>query len=156
MAEKSWDVVKISLNWTIEVTSGCLGVVGVAIAVFVTFQILYKGIRYRYFVYSVIVWIFYLIYNLLWILSILFLSKIMALMSLYAFIPCGLFLLLESDVLSRESIDPMKLAIFTFLATTTFYTSLFPDPVFIYTLPNGEESITSGGLFRVFSFVTIL
>ncbi len=117
-------------------------VVGLAIALMTTTYVVYKGIRYRYFIFSELVWIFYTIAAIFIISSILLIVPLLWTISLYCCIIAGFFLLMESDSISRESVDPAKQIIYAFLVAAFIFVSITtPDCVYQKPYANGELGI---------------
>lgn len=140
---------------TTEVISCLIGAFGSFISSAVTITSIMKGNRYKYLMYTAVVWILFFFYNLFWGLCIFFESELLGLISFYLLVIEGLFVLVVADFLHRESLEPIKLAFYAVLATASYFISLNPNSIIQYTLPNGESSMKVSGLFGTFVLVTV-
>jgi hypothetical protein len=85
---------------------------------------------------------------LLQTISYLFLSIPLFALSIYVSLPGSLILIIATDTISRERIDPIKCSIVSGLIVAVFILSFQPESIVQYTFPNGDKSLAMGGLFQ--------
>ena len=106
-------------------------------ALLVTSNVLRKGVRYQYFIYSELVWLFGLITIIIALFAVFYLSPELMLFATYVNAVSLFFLLPECDSISREGVDTVKITLFAIITTlyvvvatytpSTFWVEPFPD-----------------------------
>jgi hypothetical protein len=108
----------------------------------------YSQVKERIYLYLSLSWLSCFLYYFFAIISFIFLSEVIYQIHFLILIPTTLFLIYSIDFMSRLSVDPKKIIIFT-LASTGMIWSLFPpNQIEQYTLITGGFSFkTEGSLF---------
>lgn len=147
------------LNWTIEVILYFIaaGLVSAAAGILV-YHFVKK--RERHVLCLMIAYLFATAFLIQEGLSYLFLfMPFLAYAPLYAFVG-GYFLILGIDSISRESVDPAKMAIWTGLIATVVFFFFQPGSFGAHTFPNGDKSVTTTGIYQyvvnLYAFFPIL
>lgn len=144
------------LNWTIEVIFGFLSLIPLIYA-FLTFltQII-KGLKYQYFIFSTILWFSAIMGALFWSLAILYLSIPLFMLSVLTSIPNGFLLILKADIVSRESIEPIKLMIFAIISVVLVLLAFDPYAhLSIIIFPTGDKSIVAESLTGLMVYLSV-
>ncbi|MBN2154344.1 MAG: hypothetical protein JW839_23010 [Candidatus Lokiarchaeota archaeon] len=122
-----------------------------------TLSAIRHGTRNRYFSAMACAWSLIEATFVFESLSFLFLSPDLYLVSWYTFCALGFFMLLMSDSLSRDTIDPVKpllfLAMISVGLVVTALTIDIPDLVFTYTLKDGSRTIFWNENYNVFNYL---
>ncbi len=93
----------------------------------------------------VLAWFSLLIMNIGRVITEISMRSELFLLYLYPFISLGFFTILLLDSISRETIDPKKICLFSILATAYVIFSLEPNAIIQITFPNMESSFTWSG-----------
>jgi len=121
----------------------------VGILAIILFQNFLKR-KQRHILYLAFIWSFCGVYCIFEGLSFVFMSNFFQLTSLvWGIIPISFFLIMVIDSISRETPDPLKIAIFCVFATLTVTFSFDPDAVAEFTYPNGDQGLTWAGRFSL-------
>ncbi len=137
----------MSFNWTIEVTMYFIatGVMCAAAGILV-----YRFVKKheRHVLWVMLAYLFGIGFLLQEGLSYLFLfMPFLAYAPLYGFVG-GYALLLGIDSISREAIDPIKMAIWTGLIALVVFFFFQPDSFAEHTFANGDKSLTTAGIYQ--------
>ncbi len=137
----------MSYNWTIEVIMYFIaaGVMCVAAGILVYY---YVKKRERHVFWVMLAYLFGIGFLLQEGLSYLFLfMPFLAYAPLFGFVT-GYALLLGIDSISREAVDPVKMAIWTGLIATVIFFFFQPDSFAEHTFSNGDKSLTTAGIYQ--------
>ncbi|MFX0098433.1 MAG: hypothetical protein ACFFCS_02555 [Candidatus Hodarchaeota archaeon] len=93
-----------------------LCIIPVIFALLITVYQIYKGIKYRYFIFSSLLWLATVIFQVFYLLSGVLGSTILILIGFYFLIPAEICLLIKGDLISRDSIGLVKLSIYAMIA----------------------------------------
>lgn len=139
----------MALNWTSEVLLGFISTIPIIIAAVIT---LYNFIKSKYIHLLVLMvgWICLMFWCLFLTLANLFLSLQLAILCNYMLIGVTFAVIVFLDLISRESIDPIKLTITSVLSVSLIFTSLYLGAVYEDELPFGGRTVLAGGAFSNF------
>ncbi len=129
------------LNVTIELFYDIFEGIAFFIGGYLTLILIRRGIHYRYFFYSLTTWILDCLGFVVWSFADLYL--IPSLLGLaFALILLGEFsLLMQSDCLSHDAMDPIKIFAYAIMFTLFVVFASQPDAYFQKTLTNGDKTI---------------
>ncbi len=132
----------MALNWTFGVFFGILGMAGNVLGLVVLGRQIQKGSRLRIFYLSFMVWASGGLSAIFYTFSFLRLDPVLTQWSIFLLSIEGFLLLLNSDCISREFVDPVKLVIYTLVASIkTFLILTNPNAFFVMDFANGETGI---------------
>jgi len=135
------------LNWTLEVISTFVatGVFAVSTGV-LAYRYLIK--HERHVLIFLIAWVGLTLNQLLEGLSYLYLSLPFFALNGLSAIPVFYAIILGADAITRETVDPIKVAVVTGAVVALFFLAMQPGSVENWTFPNGDKSLAMGGLIQ--------
>ena len=136
------------LNWTIGVFVHFIAVIPMCIVSVILFRIFARS-KYRHILYFALSWLCAMICILFFGLSFLFGNNILFIVGFAWIIPAIAFILVVLEYFSRESIEPLNVAIFAALSGVTSALTLLPGAITVVNNPNGESYVDMNGLFAI-------
>jgi hypothetical protein len=118
------------------------------IAFFLSFLSYYRQ-KYRYSFFFMIGWGSFFTWGIFMALSELLLSIPLKILGTYFMLLAGLSIIFSLDLVAYETIRPMKLILYSIIATLLIVESLEPDAQTIGIRGNAEYSVISSGTFRI-------
>ncbi|MFX1511776.1 MAG: hypothetical protein ACFFCQ_04255 [Promethearchaeota archaeon] len=136
------------MNWTLEVIVGFVSLIPVSIGLLLTAYHFWIE-KNRSLLFLMLSWFCLTIWILFEVLSYLFLDKFLFRTHNNVLIPLAIFIALLSDSISRDSIEPIKIAVISVVSVLLFIFSLEPDSVIIDQFRNGDETFAMTGDLRI-------
>ncbi len=120
----------MSLNWTPEIFFCAAATVGIVYALFATLRAIQRGNHYRYFTCMALTWGFWLLMIIFVMIGTLLLDPAITLMAIHSITVGNFFILLATDAISQEHINPWKVGVYALIAATVIFTTISPMSAF--------------------------
>ena len=137
----------MDLNWTIEVLSYFIATIILTIG---DAMLIYRFVKKneQYILWFMLGWSLETMIALIQGFSYLYLNIPLFALSIYISLPGSLILIIATDMISHEHIDPIKISIVSGLIVAVFIMSFQSNSFIAFTFPNGDKSLAMGGLFQ--------